>query len=696
MSDRTLLIVKPDAVAAGFADAIEKLIFANDFAVLAKLETTLSPAQVEEFYEEFEGTASYLGVVTLMSSGPIVALALEKTGGINALLELLGPENALLAKEMAPTSIRAVYGSGPIKNAAHGSDTPVAAFRELKFFFPKLFPREVTTLVVLPDAKDKAKDIIAAAAAEGFLCIAKKSLELTPEQAAAFYDGTADEETVAHLSSGAIEVVALEMPFAVESMLAMAGPADPADAKEEAPMSIRARYGTDAVKKAIHVSGTISAAAREAAFFFGSSLSSGETTFAWVKPDAFPKADVVIAIAEASGFTVLASEQVSLSKEAAADFASSPDEVAVMTSGPALALVLMRPCAVQAWLSLLGPADSGAAKSSEPLSLRAQFGTDAVSNACHGSASAAAAEKEAKLFFPHLFQPEQTLALIAPDAVPFSDELIAAAASAGLVVSESCVTTLDAARAAVVDPAAIAAEKRRKAKKREKQNAKIEEENKKKGMFRKKKQLKPTGEDDDHHEDGKGGWSLFGHKEEKVETGGLTKLAGIPLVDPRTPMPGAKELDRVWQRVYEVVEPGMCLHWEAGVRWIRHNRYVPPNMTHAAILMQYVVDARLDETLQEIFNEAAQPPMVKNPYPAVVQSLRATGHQFDVSFQLVGGDPLTGAGGDMTTLRPGQAARLKGIAGARPTISMVQPPHPVYAARAPEGSTKHEIGRAHV
>ena len=250
----------------------------------------------------------------------------------------------------------------------------------------------------------------------------------------------------------------------------------------------------------------------------------------------------------------------------------------------------------------------------------------------------------------------------------------------------------DAARAAVVDPAAIAAEKRRKAKKREKQNAKIEEENKKKGMFRKKKQLKPTGEEDDHHEDGKGGWSLFGHKEEKVETGGLTKLAGTPLVDPRTPMPGPKELDRVWQRVYEVVEPGMCLHWEAGVRWIRHNRYIPPNMTHAAILMQYVVDARLDETLQEIFNEAAQPPMVKNPYPAVVQSLRATGHQFDVSFQLVGGDPLTGAGGDMTTLRPGQAARLKGIAGARPTISMVQPPHPVYAARAPEGSTKHALG----
>ena len=250
----------------------------------------------------------------------------------------------------------------------------------------------------------------------------------------------------------------------------------------------------------------------------------------------------------------------------------------------------------------------------------------------------------------------------------------------------------DAARAAVVDPAAIAAEKRRKAKKREKQNAKIEEENKKKGLFGKKKQLKPTREDADHQDEGKGGWSLFGKKEEKVETGGLTKLAGIPLVDPRTPMPGPKELDRVWQRVYEVVAPGMCLYWEAGARWIRHNRYVPPKMTHAAILMQYVVDARLDETLQEIFNEAAQPPMVKNPYPAVVQRLRATGHQFDVSFQLVGGDPLTGAGGDTTQLKPGQKARLKGIAGARPIISMVQPPHPVYAARAPEGSTKHAPG----
>ena len=67
-------------------------------------QTTLSPAQVAEFYEEHEGKPFYAGLCALMSSGPIVALALEKTNGIAAWRELLGPTNIEVAKETVRTS----------------------------------------------------------------------------------------------------------------------------------------------------------------------------------------------------------------------------------------------------------------------------------------------------------------------------------------------------------------------------------------------------------------------------------------------------------------------------------------------------------------------------------------------------------------------------------------------------------------
>ena len=78
------------------------------------------------------------------------------------------------------------------------------------------------------------------------------------------------------------------------------------------------------------------------------------------------------------------------------------------------------------------------------------------------------------------------------------------------------------------------------------------------------------------------------------EEGGLTKHSGIPLVDPRAPPPSEKELDVVWQRVYEVVAAGTCLDTEACERWMRKHRYAPPRFNSAAMLLQYVADARLD------------------------------------------------------------------------------------------------------
>ena len=186
--------------------------------------------------------------------------------------------------------------------------------------------------------------------------------------------------------------------------------------------------------------------------------------------------------------------------------------------------------------------------------------------------------------------------------------------------------------------------------------------------------------------------SMFTAKQEKKEEeGGLTKLAGIPLVDPRAPEPTAKELDRVWQRVYEVVASGTCVYFEAGRRWMRRHRYVPPKYYDASMLLQYAVDSRLDETLQNILTEVMQPPLIRNPFPEVVGRLRGTGHQFDVNFHLGGGDIITGgaAGGGTkagTKRFTADGKPLKGLIAAKPRVTLVpdeDQPTAIYAARPP-------------
>ena len=177
---------------------------------------------------------------------------------------------------------------------------------------------------------------------------------------------------------------------------------------------------------------------------------------------------------------------------------------------------------------------------------------------------------------------------------------------------------------------------------------------------------------------------------EKSGTSGIDRLDNIPLVDPRVPPPTMKELDVVWQRVYEVVAPDACVYLRAGEHWLRRHRYVPPRFNTAALLLQYVVDSRLDETLQEILTEVSQPPLVSNPYPAVVERLRSAGHQADVSLHLDGSgrdyDGNGGTAGIKSKASPRQPP-LRGVAAARPKITMVQPPDPVYAARPPPGSS---------
>ena len=298
------------------------------------------------------------------------------------------------------------------------------------------FPREATVAIIKPDAASSADAILAAAVGDGFLVIAKTSATLTKAQALELYAGTDGADAAAeHLSSGEVVVALLEKSFGIEAWLKLCGPEDAAVARDTAPQSLRAQYGSDAVKNGVHGSGSVAAAAREAAFFFGAAATALESTFALVKPSAFGVADTILAYAEAHGFSVLCSELVSVGAEKAAEFGCD--------AGDALAMVLMRPCAVQAWSSLCGPADAAAARASAPFSVSAQYG------ACHASESAEAAAKESAGFFPFLAETQTTLALVCPHAVAAGavEPIVAAAAAAGLVITERRVASLDEGKA---------------------------------------------------------------------------------------------------------------------------------------------------------------------------------------------------------------------------------------------------------
>jgi len=436
--ERTLAIIKPHAVAAGYAPGIEALIERNSFAVLARMELTLSSEQVAELYEDFENDPDFFTALTAeMTSGPIIALALEKANGVASWLELLGSADE-------PMSVRGVFGSSPIKDAAHGSTSAAAAFRELKLFFPRVFPRETSIAIIMPSAVASTDAIVSAVATDGFLITAKASVQLSKEQAESFFaDSPLLDEMVAKITAGPLTVLACEKPFAVEGLTALAGPPDGAS-----PGTLRNKFGE------MLVSESLSAAAKEAAFFFGAELTTPTETFAWIKPDAFEQADAILAEAEAAGFTIIASEVHTLSQAKAGEFYAEHEGreyyaplVDFMTSGPALALVLSRPCAVTAWRSLCGPTNTADAKAKFPYCLRAKYGTDGRRNATHGSDSATSVAREAGLIFPSLYKTESTLAILLPDATPHMETILATIAAAGLSITDRCFTTLAPHRA---------------------------------------------------------------------------------------------------------------------------------------------------------------------------------------------------------------------------------------------------------
>ncbi|HSA93114.1 MAG TPA: nucleoside-diphosphate kinase [Terriglobales bacterium] len=130
--ERTLSIIKPDAVGKNAIGDILSTLAGKGFRIIGMKMIEITKEQAEGFYAVHAGKPFYDSLTTFMSSGPIVVLALEKENAIAELREVMGATNPANAKE---GTIRKKWAANIEHNAIHGSDAEETARFELSYFF---------------------------------------------------------------------------------------------------------------------------------------------------------------------------------------------------------------------------------------------------------------------------------------------------------------------------------------------------------------------------------------------------------------------------------------------------------------------------------------------------------------------------------------------------------------------------------
>lgn len=136
MTQRTLVLLKPDAVRRGLVgEIIGRFERKAGWSIPALEMRTLDRSILEQHYAEHVGRPFYEPLVGFMSGGPVVALVVEGERVIEGVRQLAGPTDPIAA---APGSIRGDFGTIVRENLIHASDSEESAQRELKLFFPAL------------------------------------------------------------------------------------------------------------------------------------------------------------------------------------------------------------------------------------------------------------------------------------------------------------------------------------------------------------------------------------------------------------------------------------------------------------------------------------------------------------------------------------------------------------------------------
>ena len=130
--ERTLSIIKPDAVERNLVEKIKDVFLKNNFSILEIKKLHITKDEAAEFYKVHQSKPFYNELCSYLSSGPIIVMILEGENAIAAYRKVMGATNPKDAEE---NTIRKLYGLSIDKNSVHGSDSADNATKEINFFF---------------------------------------------------------------------------------------------------------------------------------------------------------------------------------------------------------------------------------------------------------------------------------------------------------------------------------------------------------------------------------------------------------------------------------------------------------------------------------------------------------------------------------------------------------------------------------
>ena len=130
--EQTLSIIKPDAVERNLENEIKEMFKKNSFSILKEKKIQIDKSEAEKFYKVHETKPFYNDLCEYLSSGPVVAMVLEKENAIFSNRQIMGATDPKNADE---GTIRKLFGISIDKNSVHGSDSIENAKKEINFFF---------------------------------------------------------------------------------------------------------------------------------------------------------------------------------------------------------------------------------------------------------------------------------------------------------------------------------------------------------------------------------------------------------------------------------------------------------------------------------------------------------------------------------------------------------------------------------
>ncbi len=131
-TERTLSIIKPDALERNLEEEIKTLLIKNNLKIKDSKKIHLSKDEAAEFYKVHQSKPFYNDLCAYLSSGPIIAMILEGENAVSLYRRIMGATDP---KKAEANTIRKIYGISIDKNSVHGSDSFDNAKKEIDFFF---------------------------------------------------------------------------------------------------------------------------------------------------------------------------------------------------------------------------------------------------------------------------------------------------------------------------------------------------------------------------------------------------------------------------------------------------------------------------------------------------------------------------------------------------------------------------------